>query len=68
MIFERAVALYDGCCDRAREACVMWILIAKRIGFNKDARRMIAKMVWEGRSENVRDITTATQREKCSLM
>ena len=47
--FLRVVELYDRWCDVAREACVAWILIAKRMGLNKDVRRMIAKLVWEGR-------------------
>ena len=45
----RAVEMYDRWCDLAREACVIWALFAKRMGFNKDVRKMIAKMVWEGR-------------------
>ena len=47
----QAVALYDRWCGVAREACVMWVLTAKRMGVNKDVRRMIAGMVWETRRE-----------------
>ena len=50
-ILLRAVGMYDRWCDVAREACVAWILIAKRIGVHKDVRRIIAKMVWEARRE-----------------
>ena len=50
-IFERAVSMYDSWCNTAGEACVTWILIAKQIGIQKDVRKMIAKMVWEARSE-----------------
>ena len=47
----QAVKMYEGWWEMAREACVTWILIAKRMGFNKDARKIIAKIVWEGVGE-----------------
>ena len=47
----RAVTMHVKCCDEAREACVTWILIARRMRFNKDMRIMIAKIVWETRRE-----------------
>ena len=50
-VLVQAVAVYDACCDMAREMCVTWVLVAKRIGYNKDVRRMISKMVWETRRE-----------------
>ena len=46
-----AVAMYDGWCHSAREACIVWVLIAKRMRINKDVRKMIAIMVWEARKE-----------------
>ena len=66
----QAVKMYDGWCDLAREACVAWVLIAKRFGFGKDVRRIIAKMVWEARGENLRDISFPRDRpkRKCCLM
>lgn len=33
----------------ARETCVAWVLCAKRMGFYKDIRGMIAKTLWEER-------------------
>ena len=36
-----------GWCDAARDACVAWILVAKKIGVVKDVRKVIAKMVCE---------------------
>lgn len=48
---SRVVSMYDGWCDAARDACVAWVLTGKRIGLNKDVRRMIARMVWESRRE-----------------
>ena len=45
----RAVAMYDRWCDLVREACVAWVIIARRMRVHKDVRRMIAKMVWETR-------------------
>ena len=50
-VCNQAVTMYDGWCDAARELCVAWIVIAKRIRLNKDARKMIVMMVWEARSE-----------------
>ena len=49
--FSQVVAMYEGWCDAARNACVAWILIAKRVGLNKDCRRLIAKIVWGARDE-----------------
>ena len=50
-ILSRAVAMYDRWCGVAREACVAWVLVAKRMGVNKDVRKIIAKSVWESRRE-----------------
>ena len=50
-LFVRAVTMHDSWCDVVREACVAWILIAKRIRLNKDVRKMISVMVWETRRE-----------------
>jgi hypothetical protein len=50
-LFSKAVEMYHGWCRVAREACVAWVLIAKRMGVNKDVRVVIAKMVWEVRRE-----------------
>ena len=54
-ILMRAVAMFDKWCDAAREACVAWVLIAKRMEFNKDVRKMVAKMVWDTRREGKRE-------------
>ena len=55
-IFTRAVAMYEEWCHLAREACVAWVLIARRIDFNKDVRRIIAEMVWQARNEARGDV------------
>ena len=47
----RPVVMYDRWCDAARDACVTWILFAKSMGFNKDVRKMIARLVWDARRE-----------------
>ena len=44
-MLKQVVAMYDEWCGAARAACFVWILIAKRMGFNKDVRKMIAKLV-----------------------
>ena len=48
---RRAVELHDSLCDAAREVCVLWILIAKKLRFHKDARKIIAKILWDARRE-----------------
>ena len=50
-LFSQAVMMHDGWCDIARRACVAWVLIAKRMRVSKDVRGIIARMVWEARSE-----------------
>ena len=57
LILQKAVKMYDCWCDIAREACVAWIMVARRMNFNKDARKMIAMMVWEMRDEARGDIS-----------
>ena len=42
-----SVAMFDKWCNVAREACVIWVLIAKRMGLKQG--RIIARMVWESR-------------------
>ena len=74
----RAVAIYDDWCSVAREACVAWILVAKRMGVNKDVRKMISKMVWEamlcearrerGDNSAVKKQSGKARGKKCSVM
>jgi hypothetical protein len=47
-----SVKLYKTWCNQAREAIVLWILLAKRNRdtINSDVRRLIAKMVWNNRN------------------
>lgn len=47
----RCVGLYEGWCDQARAAIVVWTLYAKRSihVINADVRRLIGKMVWNNR-------------------
>lgn len=47
------VQVYDCCNERAEEAVVTWLLIARKTihSLNKDMRGYIAKMIWKGRSE-----------------
>lgn len=48
---------YHKCRDEiARESTVAWCLVAKRIGINKDIRRVIAKLTWEWRRPEWEDI------------
>ena len=70
-ILARAVAMYDGWCVVAKEACVMWILVGKRMGFIKDIRKLIARMVWESRADfalSTRYDWYSRREGKCSLM
>ncbi len=47
---ERAVERYVEWCEEARRAILCWIWLAKNLGVAKDIRRMIADLIWEGRS------------------
>ena len=50
-VFSRAIAMFEYWYSVAENACVAWILTAKRTGVNKDVRKIIARMIWNGRSE-----------------
>ena len=52
-ILSQVAVLHNRRCNVVREACVTWVLFAKRIGINKDVRRLIARMVWETRENPV---------------
>lgn len=46
-----AVSFYNSYNTLARDACIMWILMCKRSGFNKDVRGIIARKIWATRSD-----------------
>jgi hypothetical protein len=48
---KQAVELFDYLCIAARKSIDTWSLIGKRLGVVKDIRLLIAKMIWEARSE-----------------
>ncbi len=46
---ENLVEFYSRRCDESRTECVMWVMIGRRLGVNKDVRKIIARKLWEGR-------------------
>ena len=51
-IVRNYLAVYDGCCTRARNALVIWILYAKSSlshVLGKDMRSLISKYIWKAR-------------------
>lgn len=50
--FDHALKLYNFWCDKARDAIICWMLIAKRFKLYKDVALLVAKHVWEGRDKD----------------
>ena len=48
-VCAQAVEMFEIWIKEARDACVTWILCAKKLNVHKDVRRLIARSVWNGR-------------------
>ena len=66
-VLMQIVSLHDERCDAALEACIAWVLIAKRMRLNKDVRKMVSKMVWAGRRDGRQCAFYKTREKKGRL-
>lgn len=49
--YKRVMSDYTRVLNAVRSECVWWVLIAKRMGVNKDARKIVTKKIWMSRYE-----------------
>jgi hypothetical protein len=46
-----ALEVYEETCSKAREGLESWTGVARRLGVSRDVRRIVSKLLWDGRDE-----------------